>query len=492
LAKAYPADRRVLDWAKRCLPEPARQEHRQWSFVWEGGLKATSEPSPWWDLGLRWLEDHREAPDWHFVWKEVRQAETEEIRARATQLGCELLDRYPQLVPWSFVLQDLLDLPRPLPPGESVQTLVRRALGWLPGREDRPGWSHIWERVLAVSSLSSEPGSQGKVLGLGLRWLQGREDEPGWSFVWEALAERQELELTEGDQGALVAAGATWLQTQLSTAAKGYSHVLGKVLDLNGGLLIEEAIEGWLGRYLHHPAWPMIATKALLNVPKHPRAPRWQSQLVAALETAPFRNIWNQIERLIEESGRRAADGSLSVDLTPSLAALRRRPRDLEAQLRRLGSYIGSGRVFLAQATKAGPNPFFLVDGVWANVRMPPDSANQVELGDQLEVVLESVNAKQRLVIARLAGQEYLDAPAAKKRQARPPDDTVQPGKVESGLITGAQRYGVFVSFRGFVGLLHRSRLPADQDPESNYQRGQELRVRVVAITEKGIDLELA
>ena len=94
---------------------------------------------------------------------------------------------------WNFVWQRLLELA----PNDTELRAIGRA--WLAGREDKPEWSHVWQRLLELAPNDTE------LRAIGRAWLAGRDDKPEWSHVWRRL-----LELAPNDTE-LRAIGRAWL-----------------------------------------------------------------------------------------------------------------------------------------------------------------------------------------------------------------------------------------------------------------------------------------
>ena len=64
-------------------------------------------------------------------------------------------------------------------------------------------------------------------------------------------------------------------------------------------------------------------------------------------------------------------------------------------------------------------------------------------------------------------------------------------GQVFDGVIDNIADFGLFVKFKGTKGLLHRSNLPVKRDSNlsDQYSKGSTIKVKIKAITAKGIDL---
>ena len=89
--------------------------------------------------------------------------------------------------------------------------LVQTAQAWLIGREDKPEWSHVWQRLLELAPSDAE------LRNMGRAWLIGREDKPEWNYIWQQL-----LELAPSD-AELRNVGRAWLTRRESSPA--WPHV---------------------------------------------------------------------------------------------------------------------------------------------------------------------------------------------------------------------------------------------------------------------------
>lgn len=70
-------------------------------------------------------------------------------------------------------------------------------------------------------------------------------------------------------------------------------------------------------------------------------------------------------------------------------------------------------------------------------------------------------------------------------------DHEMKVGQVFDGVIDNIADFGLFVKFKGTKGLLHRSNLPVKRDSNlsDQYSKGSTIKVKIKAITAKGIDL---
>lgn len=62
--------------------------------------------------------------------------------------------------------------------------LLRLGWSWLPGREDRLDWSHVWEVVLDGAGRHAIPVPTEALVERGRLWLELHAEAPDASVVW--------------------------------------------------------------------------------------------------------------------------------------------------------------------------------------------------------------------------------------------------------------------------------------------------------------------
>jgi hypothetical protein len=289
---------RAMEWLS------SHQDLQEWSFVWRLLWKGEPFKAELTELARSWLDDHAMTRGWSFVFHDLFDASitapwlknaairglTETpftsadrylwVKARAlgvadaeflpllvhrlcrsqianlTRAGVRLI---AELVPsvgsagalvaleegqeemgWPHVFQEIISVDV-----LSSEELLPIGRAWLLGREDRPEWAHVWQRLLELAPSDTGLG------GLGRAWLTGREDRPEWAHVWQRL-----LELAPSDTG-LRGLGRAWLTGREDRPE--WAHVwqrLWRITPTDRGL--KEQGERWISEHPHHPGVPHV------------------------------------------------------------------------------------------------------------------------------------------------------------------------------------------------------------------------------------------
>jgi len=304
----------------------------------------------------------------------------------------------------------------------------------------------------------------------GVRWLEGRDGRADWGIVWTLLSRH----LTGLDQTGLDrirTMGLKWLTDPKNELSKQRGYFIEGLLDLDCKAALPAAT-GWLDTRSRNPFWPVVAGKAIAAAPTSPEAERWAQRLIAMIEVDPFRKgDYEKIEAVIGPAIERHDASPILQRLWSALSA---RPRDLDARLKCLATYMTSEEALTAHIVeRRGWSAVVVVQGIRARLDHPIGTA----IRDPIEVIVTQVDSKSRQVAVRLA-----TVPKGLPQ-------TAQVGSVEDGRIVGTNRYGLFVEFRDVVGTVDRSHLPVGTDPVRDFQLGDSIQVRVNAIDTRAIHL---
>lgn len=458
-----------------------RQDRDGWSFVWQAVLErptllptAVTEDAIV-EHGWRWLDNHQDRDGWSFVLRAVLERPallpTGVTEAAVVEYGWRWLDGRQDRDGWSFVWQVVLERPAFLPKGLTEAAVVERGWRWLDGRQDRDDWSFVWQSVLERPALWPTGESSVTLIDLGVRWLREREQDSDWPVVWSILS-RHWLELDSTHRDILSAAAFSWLAEPKHERSGPRGHLIENLLDLGFGHAAVVAGAEWLDTQSRHPAWPVVAAKAIAVSPSTPEAERWILKLIATIEAEPFRQeSYEKIEAQLGPAFDKRNPGSLLERLSTVLST---RPRDLEARFERLDAWLRSEEPITARIIeRRGWSAMVVIEGVRARLDHPIGTA----LLDPVRVVVTTIDRVRRRITVRLS---------------EPPHGTdvdARVGAIEYGHVVGTNRFGLFVEFRGIVGSVDRSRLPNGSDPRRHFQLGDPIQIRVQAVDSKGIHL---
>ena len=130
-------------------------------------------------------------------------------------------------------------------PEQTTQGLLPLGYEWLTGREDRDGWSFVWQKLVELRAELPEQTTQG-LLPLGYEWLTGREGRDAWAFVWQKLVELR-ADLPKKTAQGLLQLGHEWLTGH--EGRDGWSFVWQKLVELRAELPVKPRSHSiiWLG-----------------------------------------------------------------------------------------------------------------------------------------------------------------------------------------------------------------------------------------------------
>lgn len=63
----------------------------------------------------------------------------------------------------------------------NISRLIETERAWLVGREEKPEWAHVWQKLMELQPGDAELNASGRA------WLVGREERPEWVYVASAL-----------------------------------------------------------------------------------------------------------------------------------------------------------------------------------------------------------------------------------------------------------------------------------------------------------------
>jgi hypothetical protein len=377
----------------------------------------------------------------------------------------------------------LLRRPGLLPSDVSDTSMAEAGWRWLMGHEELPQWTYVWQDLLERPTVQQTSAMESSLIDAGCRWLAGRAAREDWPVVWTALA-RRPTRLGAIDRNRVIELGRGWLTDPANDQSRSFGHVIEGLLDLGCGDSVLGMGTDWLDRMSRHPSWSVIAAKAIAAAPNTSAAERWGRLLIAKILRDPFRKSLVQVETALRDIVERDLNNPIVDQLWHALQA---RPHDIAAQVERLATYQESGEPVEAHILER-TSTIVLVLGVRARLVLPANVG--MPSGDTLQVVVTRIDATRRRVFVRLR-DDAVGSRSPMRRLRRDADETVQVGAIEHGRIDNFKEFGVFVEFRGFVGLLHKSRLPRGTNPAKDFQRGTRIKVFVSGIDEKGIHLSL-
>ena len=474
-----------------------REERSGWAFVWQDVLERSAllpegvPDAAVVELGWRWLAGRDEREDWPHLWERVlwRPAllPAGVTEAAVVELGWRWLTGREDRSEWAFVWQKVLQRSTLLPPGVTELAVVELGWRWLTGHEDRSEWAFVWQDVLERSTLLPAGLTESSVIDRGFRWLVAHRGSDEAPVLWSSLVRRSN-ELSSIQRDRVIAMGFGWLTDPKSESSVSSGHLIEGLLDLGLGESAVAAGTGWLDRHTAHPAWPGVAAKAIVAAPTTPAAARWGRWLIVVIETSPLQKGNDRVEAAL----RPVIEASVRSPIIDRLwSVLSARPRDVDEQLQRLADYVTSKEPVTARMMRRKNRPpLIVVQGVRAELNHPVDTV--IHDRGKLQVIVTGVDAERRRVQVRLVDVPRQDHKPLRGRLRRDADETVRVGAIEDGRIDNIKPFGLFVEFRGFVGLVHKNRLPLMTDPERDFQRGTAIRVRVSAIDVKGIHLSPA
>jgi hypothetical protein len=117
----------------------------------------------------------------------------------------------------------------------------------LKGREDRPEWFYVWEKLVECRGELPADIPASDLLGLGSAWLRDREGRAEWSYVWEALL-KERFRSAE-----MLSLGWEWLCRSASLDSVSWTFVWERLDEHRfsppqGDMKLEEVAWSWLKR----------------------------------------------------------------------------------------------------------------------------------------------------------------------------------------------------------------------------------------------------
>jgi hypothetical protein len=464
------ADRdRTTSGASAWLPDV--REHR-WAEAWEHAWQCAPAPpgsAARRELvarAVRWLGELTHGRHWVRVWTLVALHgdrhpgdvdRGEHLRTALTWMAMN--DRHPR---WGDVL--LTALPRRAALAPATFDLPSRLLDaarWLAETPRTVGWAKTLKFATRTAANQGLTEILQRLCAFAFTQL-GDEDSPFWSEVWVSLWKVRREALDDAMIGELVARGLAWV-----AAREGPQH--------------DRAKGPILAPLLHvRPVAPSLVAEAWAWVGRN--ASDWRCEpIVTELDRAdPDSPHAAALPRHLRR--RSCATGSAVVaanDVEPP----RRRtgtwvtvPRELEAVWQGLLDAQRSASPVHGRIVEASPGGYIVDVGFRV---FAPTGTTWLQPGDAV--------ALSGLAVARESRAVAFDG---LKPVALPPDGTVVVGGEEQGCVESTVDYGLFVRFRGFVGLMHRHEMGGAEP--SSYAVGQRLRVTILAINGTRLTLGFA
>lgn len=284
--------------------------------------------------------------------------------------------------------------------------------------------------------------------------------------------------LLEVQYAALMKMGVDWLAMAGHLEMSETSHFVGGLLEMGcREPRFMDLAARWLQRTDDKRPWPIIAARFVAAAPFDAAVGALVAELIRWIAANPNKTAWMKITRIIDALVRTGT--ALPPPVTALLEALHARSTapawERARELQQSGASV-RGKVI-------GVKPDFLsveLDIGLLGV-LPRQRGSKIAVGEVINAAILQVNPKKGSV-------------ALGYRSARSDSEgaLVTVGSVCDGRVNGVTDYGLFIRVGRQRGLLHHSKMPDPVGFRTRYPVGSVLRVRVLAINPKGLDLEFA
>lgn len=300
LWRAHEGNAILASWAVARVQTDEARSLPVWSYIWQQlfALADAAYRPGLVDAARSWLAARGDRGDWHYVWTDLKAANSLPEQALSNLLACAL--PYTESPHWAHVWQEALRLP---PEPMSLTGLLARGIDWLNGRDDDESWSYVW-RALLERETDLPPGHMASTLvGQGVDWLSGHDDRKSWSYVWEALLAREAALPAGHSAKTLAARGCDWLNGRGDNESWAYiwQALLKRTADLPPGhsakTLVAQGCE-WLAGHDDSKSWVYVWEVLLSREAELPSEHSRATLIAAAARWLDGHEDWDQWGRL--------------------------------------------------------------------------------------------------------------------------------------------------------------------------------------------------
>ena len=213
--------------------------------------------------------------------------------------GHDWLPSREERAEWTHVWRTLLENSEQLPESLPFAQVLEQGHDWLPSREERAEWAHVWQALLENAEQLPESLPFAQVLEQGYDWLADREERDEWVYVWQTLLKNSEQLPRSLEFAQVLGQGYDWLSKHEYSSEWGFmcerllEHTYKNVAFLN-------LAEKWLQYTKKERPWSIIAAKFMVTVPEHPYSSEIARELIKRIHTFPNSNHWVKIEYLVD------------------------------------------------------------------------------------------------------------------------------------------------------------------------------------------------
>lgn len=242
------------------------QASRSWNFVFAERLEfahaTESQVGKVENVGVEWLEQHLDHPDWSFVWRRLFKFADETQAQALAQLAVGWLARSQLDRGWTYVCEAVADSSSL--DDETLPWLASTISDWLAEFPHSPSWGNAWA---ALSKVKAKLGDIDDAIDIGTAWLLSNQGKSAWRYT---LCEFLRLASAPSDFSLrVIPLAVNW--SSENSCNENTSEVLRLLLKIGGMKTIEpahhklrEACIQWLRHEPHLTShhWPSVFRSA--------------------------------------------------------------------------------------------------------------------------------------------------------------------------------------------------------------------------------------
>nr|VFK28770.1 MAG: hypothetical protein BECKMB1821I_GA0114274_100718 [Candidatus Kentron sp. MB]VFK74087.1 MAG: hypothetical protein BECKMB1821H_GA0114242_100117 [Candidatus Kentron sp. MB] len=266
LFRSWPGNADLLADARTWVQRPESIREPAWIIIWEQLWQQPSlskaNMAPLVRLAMDWLQANGDRRDWRYTWRLLAEAPQRLAanlpRETLFQYGWQWLTkpahgksgirfRHENHPAWTFVWQDLLVDPRPSA-GFQRRECLQLGADWLPGREKRSEWSHVWQTLIGQRP-DALPATlnRAQLVKIGYHWIREdeRKNQSEWAHIWQALLSVNPATLAEAGikRAQLLESGHHWLMEKGRQDRSEWAHIWQTLLSIDPSALAETDIQ---------------------------------------------------------------------------------------------------------------------------------------------------------------------------------------------------------------------------------------------------------